>query len=44
YKEGPISSIYVLQDEVIFLKQANQKKDKEIDELKMLVKKLMSEK
>ena len=44
YKEGPISSIYVLQDEVIFLKQANQKKDKEIDELKMLIKKLMSEK
>lgn len=41
YKAGPISSIYVMQDEVTKLKSENEKQKKEIEELKNIVMKLV---
>lgn len=41
YKVGPISSIYVMQDEIAVLKAENARKDAENAEMKAQIKKLM---
>ena len=42
YRSGPISSVYIMQDEVEALKAENREQKKEIEELKAMVMQLMS--
>ena len=42
YRSGPISSVYIMQDEVEALKAENREQKKEIEELKAMVMQLMN--
>ena len=44
YRSGPISSVYVMQDEVSKLKAENEQQKQEIKELREMVMALMGEK
>lgn len=44
YRSGPISSVYVMQDEVSKLKAENEQQEQEIKELREMVMALMGEK